>query len=132
MADAKNSLVDLTDPQRDNYRVKGSDFPAKVKGAQGASKDAQDKLVPQSTEQKYARHNADDGAGISGAGTPSKWGDEGRAFSVQTNKGEGSESAKSVSIPESVDLVSGRISAKGYKSTPVMEVEQADVSLGKH
>jgi len=28
--------------------------------------------------------------------------------------------------------VSGRISAKGYKSTPVMEVEQADVSLGKH
>jgi hypothetical protein len=139
MADAKNSLVDLTDPQRDTYRVRGSDFSkTSVRAVDGAGGEhgegmgPHNVLVGQTETQRKARHNADSGAGESGYGTPSVWGKEGEAFAVQKNKGEGSSPATDVAIAEGVDLVSGRIMAKGYSNTPVDEVEEQKVSLGKH
>ena len=128
MANSKDQMVDMP---VDQYRVRGSDFPNHG-GTGPGSKPGHDDLTPESSLQKYPRYNADDGDGDSGAGTPAVWGKEGKGFSVERNKGEASESAKDMSIAESVDLMSGQISAKGYKATPNGEVEEAKVSLGRH
>ena len=125
---AKDQLVDMP---VDQYRVRGTDFP-NVGGTGPGSKPGHDDLTPESSLQKYPRHNADDGPGESGAGTPSVWGKEGKGFPEGMNKGEASMPAKDMSIAESVDLMTGQISAKGYKATPKGEVPEAKVSIGRH
>jgi len=135
----QDELVPLTAPEMDTYRVRGSDFPFTFKtpedssgGSQGAGLEQQDKLVPESSLQEMPRHNADDGPGSSGAGTPSVWGKEGKGFSVEKNKGEGDMAATAVSIAEGVDFIGGQITCKGYSKTPKDEVAEATVSIGRH
>jgi hypothetical protein len=40
--------------------------------------------------------------------------------------------AADVSIPEGVDLISGKLTCAGYKETPKGEVPQSNVSIGRH
>jgi group I intron endonuclease len=135
----ENSLVPLSAPELDTYRVKGSDFPFTFKtpedssgGSQGAGLEQQDKLMPLSDFQEHPRYAGDDGEGVSGAGTPSVWGEAGKTFSIEKNKGEGDMAATAVSIAEGVDLIGGQITCKGYKETPKGEVAEATVSIGRH
>ena len=119
---AKNELVSQNPSQVDSYRVTGKDFPDKSSGAKGSSSGNND-LVKQSKTQEGARYNAGEG--------PADWGKEGSAFSVSKNKGESSEAPSSPSIPESVNLVSGKISVKGSNTTKVDEVPDKLVHLGR-
>jgi hypothetical protein len=135
----QDDLVPLTAPEMDTYRVRGDDFPFTFKtpedssgGSQGAGLEQQDKLCPEKELQVYPRYNADDGAGESGAGTPSVWGKEGKGFTVEKNKGEGDEPAKAMTIAEGVDLVTGKLTCAGYKETVVDETPEASVSIGRH
>lgn len=126
----QDQLVPLTAPEMDTYRVRGDDFP--YSGGKGVGdKPGHDELVKESELQEYPRYNADDGPGESGAGTPSTWGKEGKGFEVSRNKGEGSVAAKDVSIPESVNMVTGKLECAGYKETVVDEVPEASVSIGR-
>lgn len=126
----QDALVPLTAPELDTYRVRGSDFP-NAGGTGMGSKPGHDELVKESELQEYPRYNADDGAGESGAGTPSVWGKEGKGFDASRNKGEGDMPAKDVMIAEGVDLVSGKLTCRGYSETPVDEVAEASVSIGR-
>lgn len=126
----ENNLVQLTAPEMDTYRVRGSDFPNHGGTGMG-DKPGHDELTKESMLQEMPRHNADDGPGESGAGTPSMWGKEGKGFSVAKNKGEGDIPAKDVMIAESVNMVTGKLECKGYSETPVDEVPESSVSIGR-
>lgn len=108
MADAKDTLVSLTNTQKDPYYVRGSDFPVNLSGKAGEAS-GKDELASQSDLQVHPRYNESDGGGESGYGTPSVWGKGGKAFTVSTNAGEGGGPATSASIGWSVDLKSGQV-----------------------
>jgi len=131
MANSNDSRQNALYPTAaDPYRVRGEDFP--YSGGKGmGDKPGHDELTKESMLQEMPRHNADDGAGDSGAGTPSVWGKEGKGFDVARNKGEGSMPAKDVMIAESVDLVTGQMECKGYKATPHNETPESTVSIGR-
>jgi hypothetical protein len=131
MANSNDARQDKLYPQvGDPYAVRGSDFPNKGGSGMG-DKPGHDELTKESMLQEMPRHNADDGPGDSGAGTPSIWGKEGKGFAAMQNKGEGDMPATAVAIPESVDFVTGKIMCKGYSQTPVDEVGQSNVSIGR-
>ena len=133
----QDKLVPLTVGEGDPYRVKGSDFPNKGGSGMGG-KVGHDDLLSESELQVGPRHNEDGGMGEGGYGTPTQWNSGGRSpkvsagFPVSKNKGEGDESPTSVSIPEGVDLISGKLTCSGYKETPAMETPQGNVSIGRH
>ena len=133
----QDKLVPLTIGEGDPYRVKGSDFPNKGGSGMG-SKVGHDDLLSESELQCGPRHNEDGGMGDGGYGTPTQWNSGGRSpkvsagFPVGKNKGEGDESPSKVSIPEGVDLISGKLTCSGYSETPVDETPQANVSIGRH
>jgi hypothetical protein len=126
----QDKLVPMTVGESDPYRVTGKDFPNPGGSGEGP-KPGHDELTKESMLQEMPRHNADDGPGDSGAGTPSVWGKEGKGFEAMRNKGESGSPAMDMSIAESVDLVSGKIMCKGYKQTPADEVPESSVSLGR-
>jgi hypothetical protein len=126
----QDQLVGQTVGQWDPYRVTGKDFP-NPGGSGVGPKPGHDELTKESMLQEMPRHNADDGPGESGAGTPSMWGKEGKGFEAMKNKGEGGMPATDVSSPLSVDLVSGKIGCAGYKPTPVDETPGPYVSIGR-
>ncbi len=102
----KNKLVPLNPNQVDNYNATGGDFPAPTKGSD---------LIPAGKPHGYADL------------TPSVWGKGGTTWTVQANKGEGSESATSVSYMNSVDLVSGLMD--GGDPSPVGEIVDLNVKM---
>ena len=122
----KNKLVPLNPNQVDNYNATGGDFPAPTKGSD---------LIPAGKPHGYAEgknelveapcgnRNLED----SGDLTPSVWGKGGTTWTVQANKGEGSESATSVSYMNSVDLVSGLMD--GGDPSPVGEITDMNVKM---
>lgn len=133
----QDKLIEQYPTQMDPYRVRGTDFPNK--GGSGAGpKPGHDDLLSESELQTGPRHNEDAGAGEGGYGTPTQWNSGGRSpkvsagFPVSKNKGEDDEPSTSVSIPESVDLISGKLTCSGYKETPADETPQANVSIGRH
>ena len=133
---AKNDLEKQTSSQVDPYYVKGSDFSVKkVSAGHGQSSDAsgeKDSLAKLSHNQESPRDVED--ADYEGSGSKENEEDSmaDRARSVASNfkVGKGSNDAKSVSIPESVDLGSGDIEVSGYKKTAVKEVAEKHVSIG--
>ena len=132
----QDKLIVLTVAESDPYRIKGSDFPNHGGTGMGG-KVGHDDLLSESELQVGPRHNEDGGAGEGGYGTPTQWNSGGRSpkvsagFPVAKNKGEAEESSVSVSIPEGVDLISGKLTCASYKETPVDEVPQGNVSIGK-
>jgi hypothetical protein len=137
MADEKNALVEQNPRQVDTYHARGGDFPVKkvraINGAGGETGEAsgQDALVSQSGTQESPRNNESDD------NEPTEWQSGGRskivakAFPVQTNKGESSDSATSPAMPESIDLATGKIVSKGYSATKISEVADKLVRLGR-
>jgi hypothetical protein len=115
----KDSLVSLNPAQVDNYTVKPSQFPSSGKGQMAEGKD---QLCSQGEYQSSPRCEQDDGMGSSGAGTPSNWGKGGTGFKIERNKGEGESAPSAISDRCSVDLVTGKITVKGYAETKVDEV----------
>lgn len=127
---AKDEMVKQTGSQVDNYDVKPTQFPVKSKTGAHGSSSGKDQMVVQSGNQGYPRHNQDGCCGPKGSGTPSIWGNEASIGPIQKNGGESDTSnLTAVSIPCSVNLVSGHIEAKGYSQTPVKEVPQGDVTI---
>jgi hypothetical protein len=125
-SDEHNKLVDQTMTQVDPYRVRGTDFPAADKPApqvpanypHGFSQ-GHNELV----EAPCGNRNLED----SGDQTPSVWGKGGKTWTVETNRGEGSEAATSMSYMNSVNLVSGMMD--GGSPTPVGEVTDMNVHI---
>lgn len=104
----KDSLVSLSDTQKDPYYVRGKDFPVSLSGKVGDAS-GKDELCTLTETQAHPKYNESDGAGESGGGTPSVWGKGGKAFSVSVNAGEGGGPATSASIEWGVDLASGQV-----------------------
>lgn len=133
----QDKLVELYPAQMDPYRVKGSDFPNKG-GSGVGGKPGHDDLCPEAGNQEAPRHAEDPGAGEDGYGTPSDWQSGGRSkhvaasFPVGKNKGESEDTPSKVSIPEGVDLISGKLTCSSYKETVVDETPEASVSIGRH
>ena len=107
-----SELVHETQNQTDPHLAAPGDF--KVTGSslgkEGEVPAGKDQLTPCVEE---TRHCEDDGPGESGAGTPTggDWGaaSKGKAFHVETNKGEGDSAPSKLSIPYSVNLSSGAV-----------------------
>jgi hypothetical protein len=79
---------------------KPSDYSAVgPSGAAGTSSGA-GQLVKQTFNQEGPRHSSD-----GGENTPSNWGEAGKEYSV----GRASEGSTSISIPESVNLITGHV-----------------------
>jgi hypothetical protein len=137
----KDQMVPMTPMQFDPYKTKGSDFPVtdvdEGTGQGGAHGTAEgtDMLASQSENQCGPRHLEDGGPGPKGSGTPTSWESGGRsgkiasAFPVRVSKGEANQEGGETSIPESVNLATGMIEAKGYKATKVGEVHEGKVSI---
>jgi hypothetical protein len=137
----KDDLVPMTPMQFDPYKTKGSDFPvADVDDATGQSgahgtAEGTDMLASQSENQCGPRHLEDGGPGPKGSGSPTSWESGGRsgkiasAFPVRVNKGEANQEGGEISIPESVNLATGMIEAKGYSQTRVKEVPEGKASI---
>jgi hypothetical protein len=137
----KDDLVPLTPMQHDPYKAKGTDWPvadvdeATGQGGAHGTAEGANMLASYSENQCGPRHIEDGGPGSSGAGTPSDWNSGGRAarvasnFPIKTNKGEANQVGGEISIPESINLATGMIEAKGYKQTRVKEVPEALVSI---
>jgi len=104
--DSKNSLIDQSATQVDNYEVKPESFPSGGGQKHGAMAEGANQL---SNAPCGVRHLEDGGEG-SGPGTPSVWGKGGSAFSVEKNKGEGDSAPSKVSISYGVDFSSGQVS----------------------
>jgi len=122
----KNKLVPLNPSQVDNYNATGADFPSTGKGSD---------LIPAGKPHGYAEgknelvkapcgnRNLEDDGDL----TPSVWGKGGKAFSVETNRGESNSSAESMSIMNSVNLSTGMMD--GGSSTKVGEIVDMNVHI---
>jgi len=119
MANGKDELVSLGANQTNPYDAKASDFKSPG-GRKHGEAEGQNALVPQNENQDGPRNAEDDGDM-----TPSVWGKGGKQFPV----GRADSGSTSVSIPESVDLATGKISG-GHKVTRVGEVPDKLVSIG--
>lgn len=113
----QDKMVPLTEAQTNPYSSKATDFKTKVPAA-GSMTEGANKLMPGGGADS-PRHTEDGGPG-EGYGTPVT-GDRsaivGKAFKVETSKGEGGAPPEKVSIPCSVDLKSGQVMPnveKGY------------------
>lgn len=138
----KDQLVPQSPMQHDPYKVRGTDFSVtNVMAATGQSgshgtAEGKDQLATNSSNQDGPRFIEDGGPGPKGSGTPTSWESGGRsgkiasAFPVKRNDGEsGSGGVSSTAAFESVDLATGKISAKGYSATRVGEVPENKVSI---
>lgn len=123
---AKNKLVDQTPTQVDNYYVRGGDFPVSGKGSDlipagkpyGFSQ-GHNELV----EAPEGNRNLED----DGDQTPSVWGKGGKAWTVETNRGESNSAASDANIMNGVDFVSGKFT--GGDASPVGEVVDMNVHI---
>ena len=94
-----DEMVSQSMEQVDNYMVKPESFPAKGGLAKGYTENA-NKIGMGVSSPSYLEDNGDL--------TPSVWGKGGKAFKVETSKGESDEGSPSkVSIDCSVDLKTG-------------------------
>ena len=110
MADSKNKMVDQSIEQVDNYKVKPESFSYKSH----ASRDAQSGLPHGTAEgkDKMASGICESPANLEDSGdmTPAVWGKGGKAFTVQTSKGESDEGSPSkVSMDCGVDFETGQV-----------------------
>lgn len=115
----KDTLVSLNAAQTSPNEAKPSDFPS---GGSGQMAEGKDQLCGQTANQRGPRQAQD-----SGDMTPSVWGKA--THTVSTNKGESSSGLKSVSDPNSVDLVTGKLVVSGYGATKVGEVGDPKASI---
>jgi hypothetical protein len=126
----KNELVKMSKTQEDPYHATAEDFKVtKVEASTGQSTDGpgKNKLVPMSENQEGPREA--EGKGGEGDSMSTK-AEKVAAFKVGMNQGEGEDSPDSMMVAESIDLMTGKITSKGYKSTTVGEVHDKHVKLG--
>lgn len=130
-----NALVDMSDMQKDPYRVRGGDWTVKRVHARTEQdgvgdygySEGHNELVAQSLNQEGPRHNEDDGQM-----TPVP-GDRSRVVAsgcpIEINKGESDMDTGEVAIEQEIDLQSGHI--RGGDGGPIQWVPQFNVSVGK-
>ena len=99
--DSKNSLIDQSATQVDNYEVKPESFPSGGGQKHGAMAEGANRLSKAPCSPSQLEDDGDL--------TPSVWGKGGKAFSVEKNKGEGDSAPSKMSIKASVDFASGQI-----------------------
>jgi len=125
-SEEKNALVSQSIQQVDSYYVRGDEF---VVGGKGSD------VVVTSKPHGWAEgHNelveaACDNAALESDGdmTPSVWGKGGKAFPVETNRGEGNGPASSMTYMGGVDCVTGMTT--GGDPSPVGEVTDMNVHI---
>ncbi len=137
MSNEKDQMVKQGIQQVDNYHAKPSEFP--IKGGGGGKSVGGQEAGGHGSSQGHnemtkascsPRHLQDGGPGASGAGTPSIWGHEASIGPIEKNNGEGgSDGLSSISTPETVDFVSGKIRVAGYSETPVHETPEKNTPI---
>lgn len=126
---SKNELCDLSQAQKDPYRVTGDDFSyqGSVKPGMAEGKNA---LVPLSEHQESPRlaNGAGGDADSMGANSSAV-----ASFKISMNRGEGGEGsqASKISNSASVDLKDGQVRVSGSDYAPsVHNTEDMNVKIG--
>jgi hypothetical protein len=138
----QDKLVSIAKNQTNPYLAKASDWPdgkspADVGTGQGSGatwespkSGGYDSLVMQNKNQMGPRHAETTESSAMNDSMDERKAAVAAGFKVSTNKGESESKPSAESIPESIDLLTGKISCAGYKASPVGEVGQRDVKLG--